>query len=707
MTFQAKNIRNVVLLGHSGCGKTSFAETMLFEAGTIPRMGFVEEGNTISDYTNIEKSRGNSIFASLMSLRWKDSKINIIDTPGLDDFVGEVMSALKVTDTAVVLVNSANGVEVGTELVWETIRDYGTPAMFVVNQVDHEKSNFSATLEQMKQRFGANVLAVQYPLNQGNDFNAIVDSLRMIMYVFDSEGGKPKKVPIPDSEIARAQEMHNALVEAAAENDEGLMEKFFEEGSLTERELTQGLKIAMAKQEVFPVFCCSAIRNMGSGRIMGFINDVAPSPAERNNNVLTESRILHPNPDGDTVLFIYKTISEPRVGNVSYFKIFSGTLKTGDELENKNNRTSERINQIFEANGKERTLVNELKAGDIGVAVKLKNAHTSNTLADKSADLMVRPIRFPSSKIRMAVVPPSKTDMEKMAKGLHILQEEDPTIRVENSRELKQVILHGQGQLHLDIIKYRMEKVYKLDMQYEKPRISYRETIRSKVETHYRHKKQSGGSGQFGEVHMRMEPWSESMDDPQGLNVRSKEIIDLEWGGKLAFCWCIVGGSIDVRFIQAIKKGILLRMQNGPLTGSPCCDIRVSVYDGRMHAVDSNDMAFQTAASIAFKQGFEQASPQLLEPIYDLEILCSSEVMGDVMSDLQTRRAMIVGMDADGHYQVIKAKVPLAELHQYSSSLRSITQGKAKFRQDFAEFAIVPQDVQKRLIEENKQEEEH
>ena len=706
MTYQAKNIRNVVLLGHSGCGKTSLAETMLFESGAIPRRGSVEDGNTVSDYTNIEKTRGNSIFTSLMTVKWKDSKINILDTPGLDDFVGEVMSALKVTDTALVTVNAANGVEVGTELVWETIRDYGTPTMFVINQLDHDKSNYEETLEQMKDRFGHNVLPIQYPLNQGNDFNTIVDALRMTMYVFGPDGGKPEKVAIPDSEIGRAQEMHNALVEAAAENDEGLMEKFFEEGSLTEEELTKGLKIAMSKQEIFPVFCCSATRNMGSGRIMGFINDIAPSPAERTNNVLTESRVLEPDPNGPTVVFIYKTISEPRIGNVSYFKVFSGTLKTGDELENKNLRSNERINQIFEATGKERTLVSELSAGDIGVTVKLKNSHTSNTLADKSSDLQVRHIRFPSPKIRMAVVPPSKSEMEKMAKALHTLQEEDPTIVVENSQELKQMILHGQGQLHLDIIKYRIEKVYQLDMQFEKPRISYRETIRGSVDASHRHKKQSGGSGQFGEVHLRIEPWTEGMPDPDGLTVRNQELIDLPWGGKLAYYWCIVGGSIDSRFMGAIKKGLMQKMENGPLTGSPCIDIRVSVFDGKMHPVDSNDSAFQMAASIAFKQGFEKANPLLQEPVYDVEIMCSSDVMGDVMGDLQGRRAMIMGMDADGHYQVIKAKVPLAELHQYSSSLRSITQGKAKFKQEFAEYAEVQAEVQKRLIEENRKNEE-
>ncbi|TVR83443.1 MAG: elongation factor G [Saprospirales bacterium] len=706
MSYETKKIRNVVLLGHSGCGKTTFSETMLFEAGAIARRGRVEDGNTVSDYTNIEKTRGNSIFTSLMNANWRDCKINIVDTPGLDDFAGEVVSALSVTDTAVVIVNGANGVEVGTELLWETIGDYQTPALFVINQLDHSKASYENTLEQMRERFGPNVIPFQYPLNQGGDFNTIVDALRMTMYVFGPDGGKPEKVAIPDSEIGRAQEMHNALVEAAAENDEGLMEQFFEAGSLTEEELAKGLTIALAKQEIFPVFCCSAINNMGSGRIMGFINDIAPSPADRENKALVGGEVLKPDPNDATTLFIYKTISEPKVGNVSYFKVFSGSLKTGDELENAQNRNSERFNQIFVANGKERTLVNELKAGDLGVTVKLKHSHTNNTLFSGSKEKVIRPIRFPAPKIRMAVSTPSKSDIEKMTKALHILQEEDPTIQLEHSRELKQMILHGQGQLHLDIAKYRLEKVYGINLVFEDPRIPYRETITKPADAHYRHKKQSGGSGQFGEVHMRIEPYFEGMPEPEGLTVRSSEIEDLPWGGKFAYYWCIVGGSIDTKFTQAIRKGIMLRMQEGPLTGSPCIDIRVSIYDGKMHPVDSNDMAFQTAGSIAFKQGFELAGSQILEPIYRLEVLCDSEVMGEVMSDLQTRRAIIMGMDTEGHYQKIKAKVPLAELHKYSSSLRSLTQGKAKFSQEFEEYSLVPGDVQQRLMNQYKGEDD-
>ncbi len=698
MIFQAKDLRNVVLLGHSGCGKTTFAETMLFESGAIPRRGRVEDGNTASDYTLIERAKGNSIFTALMAVEWKESKINILDTPGLDDFAGEVVSALKVTDTALVLINAASGVEVGTELVWETVMWNQVPAAFVINQLDHEKSDYEESLEELRLHFGKKVLPVQYPLNQGRDFNTIVDALRMTMYVFGEEGGKPEKRPIPDSEIERAQKMHNDLVEAVAENDESLMEKFFEEGSLTEDELARGLTLALSGQEIFPVFCCSALNNMGSGRIMGFLNDIAPSPLDRKNEVLKGGEVLEADASAPTTVFIYKTLSEPRVGKLSYFKVFSGTLSPGDELYNVQNRASERFNQIYTTNGKERRAVPKLSAGDIGVTVKLRDSHTNDSLNSKGVDRRIRTIKFPEPRIRMAVKPPSKSEMEKMARALNILQEEDPTIRLEHSRELNQMILHGQGQLHLDIIKYRLEKVYGIKMEFEEPKIPFRETISGVADAYYKHKKQSGGSGQFAEIKMRVEPLVNSAGGPEGLNLRSREVVDLPWGGKMELCWCIVGGAIDTKFIQAIKKGILLRMEKGPLTGSPCTDVRVSVFDGKMHSVDSNDMAFQTASSMAFKQAFENASPQLLEPLCNLEVHCGGEVMGEVMGDLQTRRALIHGMGAEGHYQLINAKVPLAELHHYTSSLKSITQGKAKFKLSDAGYAIVPAEVQHQMV---------
>lgn len=698
MSVATKDIRNVVLLGHSGSGKTTFTETMLFESGAITRRGSVEAKNTYSDFSPIEQERGNSIFSTLMHLKWKDSKINVIDTPGLDDFVGEVVSSLKVADTAVILLNSAHGVEVGTELVWPYVDKFHTPAIFVINQVDHEKSDFDVTLEQAVNRFGNKLIPFQYPLNQGNGFNTIVDALRMVMYVFPPDGGKPEKQPIPDSEMGRAQEMHNALVEAAAENDEELMEKFFDAGTLNEEELAEGLTIALANQEIFPVFCCSAINNMGSGRIMGFLNDIAPSPADRPPAKLEGGATLEPKEDAPTSIFIYKTMSEPQVGLVSYFKVYSGTLKAGDELVNAENSTTERFNQLYESEGKVRNNIDSLCAGDIGVTVKLKNSHTNNTLNTKGKDIKIEKIDFPAPRIRTAVVPPSKAEMEKLMKALHQIEEEDPTLIVEQSAQLKQTILHGQGQLHLDIVKYRIEGLNGISMEFAEPRIPYRETITRVANDSYRHKKQSGGAGQFAEVHMRIEPYYEGMPDPDGLSVRKTDIEDLPWGGKLAFYWCIVGGSIDSKFSNAIKKGIMQKMEEGPLTGSYCQNIRVCVYDGKMHPVDSNDMAFMIASAQVFKNCFKNAGPQIMEPIYNLEVLCSDTVMGDVMGDLQTRRAMIMGMDSDGHYQKIQAKVPLAELYKYSSTLRSLSQGRAKFNRSFAEFAAVPHDVQDNLI---------
>ena len=698
MGIETKNVRNIVLLGHSGSGKTLFVESMLFESGAINRRGTIEGQNTASDYTKIEQERGNSLFSALMHVEWRGNKINIIDTPGYDDFVGEVVSSLKVADTAIMLVNASSGVEVGTELLWEYIEQFGTPCLFVINQVDHEKANYDTTLEQIKSRFGPKAIPFQYPLQTGSGFNTIVDALRMIMYVFPKDGGKPEKKPIPESEVGRAQAIHQVLVEAAAENDESLMEKYFDEGNLNETELAQGLNIALAKQQIFPVFCASGKLNMGSGRIMGFINDIAPSPIERPHPKGTKGDIIKPDPSGPTRIFIYKTISEPQVGNVSYFKVYSGTLKQGDDLINLSNSGHERISQIFVSEGKNREAVNELRAGDLGVTVKLKESHTNNTLVAKGVESGIEPIQFPQPRVRVAVSPPNKADVEKLAKALHIIHEEDPTLSMEHSTELKQMLLYGQGQLHLDLIKYRIEKLYGVSMNFDKPKIPYRETITKVANEVYRHKKQTGGAGQFAEVHMRIEPYHEGMKEPDGLTVRNREYEHLPWGGTLAFYWSIVGGSIDSKFSNAIKKGVMNKMTEGPLTGSHCRDIRVCIYDGKMHPVDSNDMAFQLAGTMAFKTAFQHAGAQLLEPIYDISILCADDVMGDVMGDLQTRRAIIMGMEREGHYQKILARVPLAELHDYSSTLRSLTQGKAKFSMKLADYQQVPSELQQKLV---------
>ncbi|MBP6447656.1 MAG: elongation factor G [Saprospiraceae bacterium] len=706
MSVDTKNIRNVVLLGHSGCGKTTLTEAMLFESGAISRMGNISGGNTMSDYTPIEQERGNSLFSSLMHVKWRDCKINILDTPGFDDFIGEVVCSMKVADTALMLLNAAHGVEVGTEILWDYVNDFKTPTIFVITQVDHDKSDFETTLEQAKERFGPKVMPVQYPLNQGSGFNTIIDAVRMVMYVFGPNGGKPEKKPIPDSEMAKAMEMHNALVEAAAENDEGLMEKFFDQGTLSEEEMTKGLRIALAHQQIFPVFCCSAQQDKGSGRIMGFINDVAPSPADVPPYLLADGKTAKYDSKAPSSIFIYKTISEPQVGLVSYFKVYGGTVRSGDELINLKNATHERISQVYESEGKIRNTIDYLQAGDIGATLKLKNSHTNNTLNAKGLNSSVEPIHFPEPRIRTAVVPPSKSDMEKLIKALHQIEEEDPTLVVEQSATLKQTIIHGQGQLHLDIIRYRIEKNFGVHMDFDRPKIPYRETITKSANEVYRHKKQSGGAGQFGEVHMRIEPYYEGMPNPDGLSVRHTEIEDLDWGGKLAFYWCVVGGTIDSKYSSAIKKGIMQKMVEGPLTGSNCQDIRVCIYDGKMHPVDSNDMAFMLASVGAFRAAFKNAGPQILEPIEDVSITCSDAAMGDIMGDLQGRRSIIMGMDSDGHYQKINARVPLAEMYQYSSTLRSLSQGKAKFTRKLADYVPVPPDIQQRLIAEHKEEED-
>lgn len=702
--YDASNIKNIVLLGHAGTGKTTLTETMIYEAGLISRRGKVQDKNTVSDYHELEHERGNSVFSTLTYTEWRGNKINIIDTPGYDDFIGEIIAPLKVADTGIMLLNAQYGVEVGTEIIARYADQFGTPLILAVNQVDREEADFDKCVEQAKKTFGNKVIVVQYPLNQGIGFNAIIDLLKMTMYKFPDGGGKPEKLPIPEGEKEKAKKLHNELVEAVAQEDESLMQLYFEKGELDEDHMVQGLRMAMVKRDIFPLFCISAERDMGSGRLMGFINNVAPCAGDMLPAKLEDGKELKCDVQGPACLFIYKTISEPHLGDLSFFKVMSGEVKTGMDLVNEQTNAHERISQVFVMEGKKREPVQSLKAGDLGAVVKLKQTHTNETLHPKGVPLAIEPIHFPEPVIRTAVVTAKQGEEDKLAQALHAQQAEDPTLKVEHNSELRQLILSGQGELHLNMVKWKMEKLFKIDITFVEPRIPYRETIQKQVKADYRHKKQSGGAGQFGEVHMLVEPYHEGMGKPKDLTVRGEEVVDLPWGGKLVFLNCIVGGAIDTRFMPSILKGVMEKMEVGPLTGSRVRDVRVAVYDGKMHAVDSNDMAFKIAGMMAFREAFRQAAPRILEPIYEVTVTTPDDSMGEVITDLQNRRAIILGMEQEGHNQKIRANVPLAELYKYSSALRSISQGRAKHTRIFVDYQPVPADVQQKLIAQHKEE---
>ncbi|GAA4415607.1 elongation factor G [Nibrella viscosa] len=698
--YDEKHIKNVVLIGPAKSGKTTLAETMLYEAGLLTRRGTVEERNTISDYHEVEHERGSSVYATSLHTEWRDYKINIIDTPGLDDFIGEVITSITVCDTAVILLNAQNGVEVGTELLWDYVDRYNKPTILAVNQLDHDKANYTQTIDEAKAFFGPAVTIMQYPLNAGTGFNCIIDLLKMVMYKFPETGGKPQKLPIPDSEKERADQLHNELVEKAAENDEALMEQYFEKGSLDEDELREGLKIGMMKHQVFPVFCLSAKKDIGTGRMMGFIDNVAPSAVDTAGELTEEGQEVPYDPAGPTRLFIFKTLVEPRLGRLSFFKVISGEVSVGMDLQNEKTATAERISQLFIVDGRNRNPIDRLKAGDIGCTVKLKNTATGHTLNGKGATGNIRPIQFPPAKTRTAIVARNKQDDEKLSEVLNEIHLEDPTLNVEYNQEVKQVILEGQGDLHLTVTKWKLENLYKIPVEYQKVRIPYRETIQRPALSSYRHKKQSGGAGQFGEVFIKVEPYYEGMPPLKDYPVRETETVDLPWGGKLVFNNCIVGGVIDARFLPSIMKGIMEKMAQGPLTGSYVRDVRVSVYDGKMHPVDSNDISFKIAGMMAFREAFLQAEPQLLEPVHDIEVLVPAGLMGDAMTELQTHRSMILNIDSEGNNQVIRARTPLAELDVLLPALRNLSQGKAKVRSQFAEYSPVPSELQKRISEE-------
>lgn len=708
--YQTKEIRNIALVGGAKSGKTTLAEGMIFEAGRINRRGTIDDKNTVSDYRPVELERQNSVFSSLLYAEFNGKKINIIDTPGFDDFVGEVVSALKVADTAVILLNAQNGVEVGTEIAWRNTSKYNTPVIFAINHLEHENSNFDETIRQMKTQFGGGLAICQYPVNPGHGFNAVIDLLKMKMYKFPENGGKAEILDIPADEKGKAEEMQAAMIEDLASSDESLMEKFFESGTLTEEEIQKAIKIGLRKRGLFPVLCINAKHNMGVNRLMEFIENNVPAPDEMPPVKTTKGKDLKCDPKAPAVAFVFKTTLEPHFGEVSFFKVYNGEIAEGADLVNASTDSKERLGQLFAVYGKNREKIEKVVAGDIAATVKLKNTPTNTTLnAGKSSDDIVEPIVFPEPKYRVAVKAQNQSDDEKLSTVLSAMHKVDQTLMVQYSKELKQLILGGQGELHLNITKWQIENLDKIPITFIAPKIPYRETITKSAKATYRHKKQSGGAGQFGEVHMMIEPYKEGMSWTTEFPVRGSDEINLEWGGKLIMNNSIVGGAIDARFMPAILKGVMEKIEEGPLTGSYARDIVFYVYDGKMHPVDSNEISFKLAGRNAFREAFKNAGPQILEPIYDVEVLVPEDRMGDVMTDLQGRRAIIMGMDREGNYQKILAKVPLAEMNKYATALSSITSGRAMYSMKFAEYSNVSPDIQQQLLkayEESQQEEE-
>jgi elongation factor G len=697
--YQTNEIRNIVLIGGAKSGKTTLGEAMLFEGGVISRRGTVEDKNTVSDYRDIELERQNSISSTVLYAEYEGKKINIIDAPGFDDFVGEVVAALKVCDTAVMVVNAQNGVEVGTEITWRYTTSHHSPVVFAMNQMDHEKANFDESMRQLKQYFGEKVIPVQYPVNPGNGFNTIIDILKMKQYKFTPGSAKAEITDIPASEKDKAAELHTKLIEAAAESDEKLMEKFFEAGTLTEEELLKGLKQGIIKRDVYPVLCMSGKQDTGVARFMQFVGEFCPAPNEMPSHKSADGKDIKCVTTEPAAALVFKTSIEPHIGQVSFFKLYSGEITEGMDLVNSFNGSKERFSQLFAAAGKTRNKVEKIVAGDIAATIKLKDVHTNNSVVSpKSSGFTIAPIVYPEPKFRTAVKAKNQSDDEKLGGILRIVHEEDPTVLYEQSAELRQLIVMGQGELQLTVLKWRIENLDKIEIEYFAPKIPYRETITKSAKSSYRHKKQSGGSGQFGEVYMMIEPWFEGKEDQKEFPIRGRDEINLNWGGKLFFHNCIVGGAIDARFMPAILKGIMEKIEQGPLTGSYARDIIVSVYDGKMHPVDSNEISFRLAGRNAFKDAFKNAAPKILEPIYEVEVIMPSDRMGDVMTDLQGRRAIVLGMDSEGNYQKIKARVPLAEMNRYSTALSSVTSGRATYGMKFADYQQVPGDVQEQLL---------
>lgn len=707
--YKSNEIKNIALLGNDGSGKTTLTEALLFESGVIKRRGRITAKNTVSDYFPVEQDYGYSVFSTVFHVEWNNKKLNIIDCPGSDDFVGAALTALNVTDTAVLLINGGRGPEVGTQNHFRYTEKLGKPVVFLVNQLDDEACDYDTVTEDLQSIYGTKAVVVQYPVKTGPDFNSLIDVLLMKKLTWGPDGGKPTIEDIPAEEADKAQELHKLLVEAAAENDEQLMEKFFETEHLTEDEMREGIRKGMVTRSIFPIFCVCAYKNMGVGRLMEFLGNIVPFVDEMPEVHNTRGEAVKPDAAGPTSLYFFKTGVEPHIGEVQYFKVMSGTVHEGDDLTNADRGSKERMSQLFVCAGANREKVEQLEAGDIGCTVKLKDVRTGNTLNGKDCENRFNFIKYPNAKFTRAIKAVNEADTEKMMAALTRMRQEDPTWEVEQSKELRQILVHGQGEFHLRTLKWRLENIDKIPVEFAPQRIPYRETITRAARADYRHKKQSGGAGQFAEVHLIVEPYSDGMPDPTfykfgnqeiRVTMKGKEEIPLEWGGKLVFINSVVGGAIDARFMPAILKGVMARMEQGPLTGSYARDVRVVVYDGKMHPVDSNELSFMLAGRQAFSQAFKEAGPKILEPIYDVEVFTPSDKMGDVMSDLQGHRGLIVGMSSENGYEKLQAKVPLKEMSNYATTLSSLTAGQASFITRFASYELVPAELQNQLIKE-------
>lgn len=713
--YSTDQIKSVALVGNAGSGKTTLAEAMLYEGGVIERRGDVGSKNTVSDYHEIEHENDASIYSSVMYAEYNDSKINILDVPGADDFIGGTVSSLHVADAAVMVINAQNGVEVGTEIHSRWLDNLGKPTVIVINKCDHDSANFEKSIETVKESFGIPVVLAQFPVNAGPGFNSIVDLIQMKQFTFPADGGKATVGDIAAEHADRAEELRNELIEKAAENDEKLMEIFFENDGLTEDEMRSGITAGLLTRGMFPVFCVSSEKNMGVGRLLEFISNAVPSANQLPAAKTKDDEEVACDASGKPSIFVFKTSVESHIGEVNFFKVMSGEITEGIDLTNSRTQNKERLSQLFAAYGKNRTKVSKLVAGDIGCTVKLKNTTTNDTLNGPGASYVFNSIPFPNPKFRTAIKPVSEGDEEKLGEALNKIHDEDPTVIIEYSKELKQILIHGQGEHHLNIVKWFLDNQFKVETTFVAPKIPYRETITKPAQSDYRHKKQSGGAGQFGEVHMIVEPYVEGTPEKTmfkingkeyKMSVRGKEEHKLSWGGKLEFINCIVGGSIDARFLPAILKGIMEKMEEGPLTGSYARDIRVYVYDGKMHPVDSNEISFMLAGRNAFSQAFKIAGPKIMEPVYLVDVLVPSDRMGDVMSDLQGRRAMVLGMSSEKGFEKISAKVPLAEMSKYSTALSSLTNGRAMYTMSFDEYAQVPGELQDELLKAYEAEQE-